>query len=447
MKTLVSFTITDRPELQFRAFAVDGTEGLSELYKFDIDCFGSLADRPDTLDLVGKRAVLRFELEGAAPREVFGIIKTVTSGAPSMYGEARYRFRLVPWLERLNYSQSNQIHGTDREVSVVDVIEAELKGGLRREARVADTDFRIFEHELRLRNRDAYPKRDHIVQYEETDFAFISRLAEHYGIYYFFEHEKGVEKIVFADDNIFTKPIEGDGTLDWKPWSAGARAGSTDTIQAFDEVSSMIPRRMWVLDYNYRLPHVPLLARSDIDSRGLGNWVEYGSHHRTPAEGETLARIRAEERRSHQRRWSGKSAVARLAPGRSFTLNKHPYGDWNQEYLVVSVHHEVRIPVPGAADTGDWAGYRNSFEAIPQKVTFRPARITPKPRMDGLLNARIDGAGQRDKAELDDQGRYRVRVPFDNSDTPDGKGSQWVRMASPFGGDGDGMHFPLAPDT
>ncbi|MEN9498388.1 MAG: hypothetical protein RIS83_207, partial [Pseudomonadota bacterium] len=40
-----------------------------------------------------------------------------------------------------------------------------------------------------------------------------------------------------------------------------------------------------------------------------------------------------------------------------------------------------------------------------------------------------------------------VRVPFDNSDTPDGKGSQWVRMASPFGGDGDGMHFPLAPDT
>jgi type VI secretion system VgrG family protein len=447
MKALISFKITGRPDLHFRPFAVDGTEGLSQLYKFDIDCFGDLAKRPDTLELVGKRAMLRFELEGAEAREVFGIIKTITTGAPSNYGDARYRFQLVPWLERLNYSRASQIHGTDKEVSVVDVLESELRGGLRRETRVEDTDFRIFEHELRLRNRDSYPKRDHLVQSEETDFAFITRLAEHHGIYYFFENSGGVEKVVFADDNMFTKPIEGDIAIDWKPWGAGSRAGSPDTIQAFDETIRMMPRRMWMLDYNYRAPHVPLLASAEIDSHGLGHWVEYGSHHRTPAEGNVLARIRAEEMRSNQRRWNGKSAVARLSPGRSFKLNNHPYADWNQEYLVVSVHHEVRVPMPGVEIAEDWAGYRNSFEVIQQKTAFRPARVTPKPRMDGLMNARIDGAGQRDKAELDDQGRYRVRVPFDNSDTPDGKGSQWVRMASPFGGDGDGMHFPLAPDT
>ena len=447
MAALISFQIKDRPDLHFRPFAVDGTEGLSQLYKFDIDCFGDLAKRPDTLELVGKRAMLRFELEGAEAREVFGIIKTITTGAPSNYGDARYRFQLVPWLERLNYSRASQIHGTDKEVSVVDVLESELRGGLRRETRVADTDFRIFEHELRLRNRDSYPKRDHLVQSEETDFAFITRLAEHHGIYYFFENSGGVEKVVFADDNMFTKPIEGDIAIDWKPWGAGSRAGSPDTIQAFDETIRMMPRRMWMLDYNYRAPHVPLLASAEIDSHGLGHWVEYGSHHRTPAEGNVLARIRAEEMRSNQRRWNGKSAVARLSPGRSFKLNNHPYADWNQEYLVVSVHHEVRVPMPGVEIAEDWAGYRNSFEVIQQKTAFRPARVTPKPRMDGLMNARIDGAGQRDKAELDDQGRYRVRVPFDNSDTPDGKGSQWVRMASPFGGDGDGMHFPLAPDT
>ncbi len=447
MNALISFKITDRPDLQFRPFAVDGTEGLSQLYKFDIDCFGDLAQRPDSLELIGKRAVLRFELEGAEPREIFGIIKTINSGAPSIYGDARYRFQLVPWLERLNYSRASQIHGTNEEVSVVDVIEAELRGGLRRETRIMDTDFRIFEHELRLKNRDSYPKRDHVVQADETDFAFISRMAEHHGIYYFFENTGVVEKVVFSDDNLFTRPIEGEAALDWKPWRAGSRAGSPDTIQEFDEITRMIPRRVWMLDYNYRVPHVPLLASAQIDSHGLGHWVEYGSHHRTPAEGETLARIRAEEMRSNQRRWTGKSAVARLSPGRSFKLHDHPYTDWNQEYLVVSVHHEVRVPMPGVELKEDWSGYRNSFEVIQQKTPFRPARITPKPRMDGLMNARIDGAGQRNKAELDDQGRYRVRVPFDNSDTPDGKGSQWVRMASPFGGDGDGMHFPLAPDT
>lgn len=447
MSALISFKITDRPDLQYRPFAVDGREALSCLYQFDIECFGDPAQRPDTLDLIGKRAVLRFELEGAAPREVFGIIKTISSGAPSIYGDARYRFQLVPWLERLNYSRASQIHGSNREVSVVDVLEAELQGGLRRETRVTDPDFRIFEHELRLKNRDNYPKRDHVVQYEETDFAFISRLAEHFGIYYFFENDLSAEKIVFADDNLFTKPIEGDATLAWKPWTAGARTGSPDTIQEFDEFARMVPRRMWTMDYNYRLPHVPLLARAEIDRRGIGNWAEYGSHHRTPAEGEALARIRAEEMRSNQHRWTGQSAVTRLSPGRSFKLQDHPYADWNQEYLVVSVHHEVRVPLAGVPIDDDWTGYRNSFEVIQLATPFRPARVTPVPRMDGLLNARIDGAGQRDRAELDDQGRYRVRVPFDNSDTPDGKGSQWVRMASPFGGDGDGMHFPLAPDT
>lgn len=447
MAALISFKIIDHPELEFRSFAVDGTEALSALHRFDIDCFGTIAQRTDALDLVGKRAALRFELEGAEPREVFGIIKSIISDAPSIYGDPRYRFELVPWLERLNYSRASQIYGTNQEISVVDVLEAEFAGTLRNATRIADPDFRIFKHELRLRNPDQYPKRDHLVQYEETDFAFISRLAEHYGIYYFFENDQSVEKVVFADENLFTKPIEGDAILDWKPWAAGSRVASPDTIQEMKEVSRMVPRHMWMLDYNYRLPHVPLTASAEIDQRGRGRWVEYGAHHRTPAEGETLARIRAEEFRSHQRRWTGKSAVARLCPGHSFKLQNHPYQDWNQEYLIISVRHEVRVPMPGVELLDDWAGYRNSFEVIQQKVAFRPARVTPVPRMDGLLNARIDGAGARDKAEIDEQGRYRVRVPFDNSDTPDGKGSQWVRMASPFGGDGDGMHFPLAPDT
>ena len=35
----------------------------------------------------------------------------------------------------------------------------------------------------------SYPKLDYCVQYNETDFDFVSRLIEEVGIYYFFEHE------------------------------------------------------------------------------------------------------------------------------------------------------------------------------------------------------------------------------------------------------------------
>jgi len=331
-------------------------------------------------------------------------------------------------------------------VSVPDVIEAELSGALRPTAQVSDTDLRRFEHELRLRDRAVYPKRDHVSQYEETDFAFISRLAEHAGIFYFFENNGDRESVVFADDNLFATPLEGGTELQWKPWGSGGREAAPDTIQAIRQRSKRVPQKVWLQDHNYRLPHIPLLVEAEVDSRGRGNWVEYGAHHRTPEEGNTLARIRAQELRCHQSRWNGNSTVARLAPGRVIRLGGHPYTSWNQDYLVVRVRHEVWVPMPGVPES-DWVGYRNSFELIDRDVPFRPARVTPVPRMDGLLNGKIDGAGDGSKAEIDDQGRYRVKVPFDLGGSPDGKASQWIRMSSPFGGDGDGMHFPLFPDT
>ena len=446
MTAALQFTIDGLAPDALRAYAVDGTEALSSLYSFDIDCLGQNGRALDSLALVGQRATLRITVEGAQPRNVHGIIDAMEIEPPSIFGDARYRFRLVPWLARLELSRSNQIHGTADAVSVPDVIEAELSGALRPTAQVSDTDLRRFEHELRLRDRAAYPKRDHVSQYEETDFAFISRLAEQAGIFYFFENNGDRESVVFADDNLFATPLEGGAGLQWKPWGSGGREAAPDTIQAIRQRSKRVPQKVWLQDHNYRLPHIPLLVEAEVDSRGRGNWVEYGAHHRTPDEGAALARIRAQELRCHQSRWHGNSTVARLAPGRVIRLGGHPYTSWNQDYLVVRVRHEVWVPMPGVPES-DWVGYRNSFELIDRDVPFRPARVTPVPRMDGLLNGRIDGEGDGSKAEIDDQGRYRVKVPFDLGGSPDGKASQWIRMSSPFGGDGDGMHFPLFPDT
>jgi type VI secretion system secreted protein VgrG len=83
---------------------------------------------------------------------------------------------------------------------------------------------------------------------------------------------------------------------------------------------------------------------------------------------------------------------------------------------------------------------------MPSDIQFRPQRRAAMPRFDGLLSGRVEGP-VTNQPRLDDQGRYRVRIPFDLSSTAEGDGSRWVRMATPFGGDGDGMHFPLFPGT
>jgi len=91
--------------------------------------------------------------------------------------------------------------------------------------------------------------------------------------------------------------------------------------------------------------------------------------------------------------------------------------------------------------------YRNTFTVLPAEVQFRPERKTPKARFNGVLNAKIDAAGSGQYAELDEQGRYKIILPFDTSGRKDGKASAWVRMMQPYAGSGHGMHFPLHKGT
>lgn len=55
-----------------------------------------------------------------------------------------------------------------------------------------------YSHEIRIKK--AYPLINYEVQYGETDFDFIQRLMERYGIYWFFEHEDNVHRMIIVDD-------------------------------------------------------------------------------------------------------------------------------------------------------------------------------------------------------------------------------------------------------
>ena len=91
-------------------------------------------------------------------------------------------------------------------------------------------------------------------------------------------------------------------------------------------------------------------------------------------------------------------------------------------------------------------------------MQFRPERKTPNPRVPGTINAHMYADGDR-YAELDDDGRYKVRPLFHTVPPPDGgadspnnaaqapKPMQAIRMAQPHGGPDEGLHFPLRRGT
>src|SRR5262249_27870817 len=117
----------------------------------------------------------------------------------------------------------------------------------------------------------------------------------------------------------------------------------------------------------------------------------------------------------------------------------HSSADQDGEYLITVVEHS-------AGWIGDARGpshYRADFKAIPKSVPFRPLRATPRPNIGGVMHAHVDSDGAGQYAQIDQLGRYRVRMPFDGSDNAGSGASRWIRMAQHYSGPGYGSHFPL----
>jgi type VI secretion system secreted protein VgrG len=93
-----------------------------------------------------------------------------------------YRATVRPWLWYLTRTSDCKIF---QNKSVVDILEEVF----------ADYKF-AFEKKL----SGTYRQWEYCVQYQETDFAFVSRLMEHEGIYYYFKHDKNQHTLVLADD-------------------------------------------------------------------------------------------------------------------------------------------------------------------------------------------------------------------------------------------------------
>jgi hypothetical protein len=192
-------------------------------------------------------------------------------------------------------------------------------------------------------------------------------------------------------------------------------------------------------------------AMSDIDESGIGFVTEFGAHFKSPEEGEALATVRAEEFKCRQNTYSGESNISDFSCGHLYSLSQHFRSDYNQSYMLTKVKHQGSQEIESWGNIGS-TKYSNQFDCIPALLQFRPQRLAVKPRLFGIMNGVIDSEQDLGRADLDEQGRYKVQMPFDISGVAPGLASRRIRMAQPYGGSGDdgggtGMSFPLLKGT
>ena len=435
-KEQFTFTSQALPETTFGVLGFEGTEGLSQCYRFNIQLISHQGDLDleEVLQNPGTFTIRREQ--GDIP---FHGILLEFEQLHSFDNYYFYRVELAPRFWWLTMTRHNQVF---LNKTVPDMLKEVLQdGGL------TSLDF-----ELRL-EKD-YPEWEYVCQYQESHFNFVSRWMEREGIYYFFEQAVSGEKLILTDTVLSHTPMPQGRTISYAPPSGLEALHTQEIVQALIFRQRMLPQRLEMKDYNYRTPSLEMTAGAEVLPEGRGLVYLYGDHFRTPEEGDSLAGIRAEEMLCREKYIMGESSVPFLRPGYVFDLADHYQDRLNQSYLTVEIRHsgsQTAYLTAGLqqalSNREEQPFYRNSFTAIPAGVQFRPERVTEKARFHGTMNARIDAGGSGKYAELDEDGRYKVILPFDLSGRRDGKASTYLRMVQPYGGSEGGLHFPLHKGT
>jgi type VI secretion system secreted protein VgrG len=422
----------------------NGFEAISAPFAFEIHFIS--ADEIDALDALGKPATLTVDVVDNQLKAT-GIIGTFRLKDPTPAGDYSYALTITSRFGLLALSRQNQVYATDRDLTLPTLIDGILDNSLATSSTTGGHQQTI---PAAKRLSASYPARRHVVQYEESDFGFVSRLCEHDGVFYFFEHGDTGDTVVFGDSNLaFTQANLPDGAkVPFRRDRTAPGAGEV-AITSFIADAVLTPGKVFLRDYSESTPAMQLLVQAAIDGNGPGVVVEHGTNFDSIDRGNTLARIRAEEVGCRRIVFRGECTAPQLRPGTFFDLSQHPNMALEGRYLVVEARHAAAVPNPLAYTPGsDTRMYANTVTCVKFDAAFRPRRATPVPKLGGLFTAQIDAQGDGDRAEIDDSGRYKLRLAYDEANAPDGKASTSIRRAQPYAGPADsGFHFPLLKGT
>jgi type VI secretion system secreted protein VgrG len=291
-----------------------------------------------------------------------------------------------------------------------------------------------------MRLQGSYPTREYCVQYDESDLNFVQRLLEHEGIFYFFEHGEGEHTLVLTNAISKLKPAKGYEKVQYRFEGEAVRRDReyiTDWVQA----SSVRPGAYAHTDYDFKKPGADLMA---VSAQPFGHKQASGEHYHQPGahldtgRGDAVALIRREELQAPHRRIAAKGTVRGLFSGCTFTLEKFPRDDQNQEYLVVGA--EYRLFDPGYHTHVDTEGdnFQVTLELAPTSLPYRPPRITPRPIMRGPQTATVVGPSG-EEIFTDEYARVKVQFHWDRLGKKDQNSSCFVRVSQTWAGSGWGF--------
>ncbi|AKT38538.1 type VI secretion system Vgr family protein [Chondromyces crocatus] len=382
------------------------------------------------------RFMLFSGIEGTHQRTWTGICNEFSQIAVEEEGASTYRLNIVPDLwyltQRRNYRMFQQISEPDIVLELL----AEWE----------------IEPELKI-DKGAYKKRKYRVQYAESDYAFMCRMLEDAGITFYFAQMGDETRLVLSDA---PHVAEARPPIAFRDNPMVADHEHVTHVRVGQKVR---PGRYTLRDHDYRRPSAYKLGASAAASRvSIEDKLE--RFHYTPGaflfnadrgedtasaddkgktrtdegEGAKIAQKRLEAKQGSGSIVSFETNAHDLAPGVVTSFLDHPRADLEPGQMLLVAESTL-----SGTPNGEWTHH---CEARRTRTPYRPALVTPRPKVIGVESATVVGpAGE--EIHVDEFGRVRVHFHWDRESQMNDSSSCWIHVSQPWGGAGfGGMNIP-----
>jgi len=399
-------------------------EGLSELFEIRVEAVGAQPNL-DFASTLGLGSTVTFTTQDGQERYFHGVM-TEARWAGTHEDLFVYQMVLRPWLWLLTRTSDCKIFS---QMTPLDIVKQVF----------SDRGFSDF----RDATTGSPPTLEYCVQYRETDFNFVSRLLEEYGVYYFFEHSDGKHTLVLADAKSSHQPAPGLASLVFNPLDDAIRR-EQQYVDTWSLGRRFQTGQFTLEDYGYKKPSANLLAQAQNpggyahDSLEMFDYtysyVDTEGNDLVDQEvGENLARYRLEAAQSLDTRRASTGGAASLFPGALITLERHPDDSENRQYLVTHCTHNFDAQAYRSR-AGGALGCVGNYEMTPSDRQFRAPLVARKPEIVGFQSALVI---QESEIDVDQFGRILVQFYWDRKKKP----SRRVRVAQIWAGANRGTLF------
>lgn len=429
---------------------MSATEGLSRLFTISVELLHEEDSNSGRVTLIepesvlGQGVTISVSINETEKRFYSGIISQFSQGS-RMIKFSYYYATIVPRVWVLTQNNQTRIF---QHQTVPDILRTIFSG-----------------FEVLYEIRGDFKPRNYCVQYQESDFAFASRLMEEEGIYYYFIHEDGLDKMVIGNTPQSHRDCPNKAEFPYyieelsdEVWANSIRTWRMDYTLQSGKISFG--------DYNFQLPNQRLDGTETSQFNVGGNQTleiydfpagygrKYDGINKSGGEQAAelnnifqdkreISKIRMEALDAQFKISRGNSLCATMTAGHRFKLSNHPNRELNTQYIALSVTHRAEQSPDYTSGLDIDTAYDNEFTCIPLGPTapvFRPPLKTPRPVIHGTQTAVVVGpAGE--EVFTDKYGRVKVQFRWDREGQLDPNSSCWIRVVQSWASNKWGIMF------